>query len=89
MTSFQIIELEEQKKIIQEEIYKLQFSNDPDKKEKIQILTNNYNDINEEIKVLKDQPITKENFLPILLIGALAIFYIINSGKKQWKNLKN
>jgi len=83
MTSFQIIELEEQKKIIQEEIYKLQFSNDPDKKEKIQILTNNYNDINEEIKVLKDQPITKENFLPILLIGALAIFYIINSGKKQ------
>jgi len=83
MTSFQIIELEEQKKIIQQEIIRLSLSNDIDKKQKIEILTNNYNDINQEIKNLKDQPIAKENFIPIVLIGAIAIFFIIKSGKKR------
>ena len=83
MKSFQIIELEEQKKIIQEEIIKLSLSNDPDKKTKIEILTNNFNDIDEEIKNINLQPITRENFLPILLVGALAIFFIIKSGKRK------
>ena len=83
MKSFQIIELEEQKKIIQEEIIKLSLSNDPDKKTKIDILTNNYNDIDEEIKNINLQPINKENFLPILLVGALAIFFILKSGKRK------
>lgn len=83
MKSFQIIELEEQKKIIQEEIIKLSLSNDPDKKTKIEILTNNFNDIDEEIKNINLQPINKENFLPILLVGALAIFFIIKSGKRK------
>lgn len=87
MKSFQIIELEEQKKVIQNEIINLSNSSDIDKKLKIDILTNDYNDINEQIKELKKQETKIQEFSPIVIIGMIALFFLI--GKKKWKNPKN
>ena len=87
MKSFQIIELEEQKKIIQNEIINLSNSSDMDKKLKIDILTNDYNDINEQIKELKKQEMKIQEISPVLIIGMIALFFLI--GKKKWKNQKN
>lgn len=81
MKSFEIIELEEQKKILQNEITNLSLSSDPDKKLKIDILTNNYNDINEQIKELKNQDSKIQNYSPIIIIGVIAIFFLL--GKKK------
>jgi hypothetical protein len=81
MKSFQIIELEEQKKVIQNEIINLSNSSDIDKKLKIDILTNDYNDINEQIKELKKQETKIQEFSPIVIIGMIALFFLI--GKKK------
>ena len=81
MKSFQIIELEEQKKIIQNEIINLSNSSDMDKKIKIDILTNDYNDINEQIKELKKQEMKIQEISPVLIIGMIALFFLI--GKKK------
>lgn len=81
MKAYQIIELEEQKKILQQEIVNLSLSNDPDKKIKIDILTNNYNDIDEQIKELKNQDVSIKNYSPLVIVGVIAVFILLGKRK--------